>query len=104
MPGKVTVIAAVFIIFLSDPSLAQSPDLKILPEGPQTVRANRNLVLTCRAQVPNSELVKDLKWIDPKGNEVSQDSRMYTEVHVEDVAISLFIKKMSDDYSGDYTC
>ena len=30
--------------------------------------------------------------------------RMYTEVHVEDVAISLFIKKMSDDYSGDYTC
>ena len=29
---------------------------------------------------------------------------MYTEVHVEDVAISLFIKKMSDDYSGDYTC
>ena len=39
----------------ADPSLAQSPDLKILPEGPQTVRANRNLVLTCRAQVRTNQ-------------------------------------------------
>ena len=26
-------------------------------------------------QVPNAELIKDLKWINPQGEEVSQDSR-----------------------------
>ena len=51
------------------------PHLEILPTGDQTIRANKNFVLYCRAQVPNTELVKDLKWIDPEGKEVSQDSR-----------------------------
>ena len=35
-----------------------------------------NLVLTCKVQVPNSELVKDIKWLDPEGQEISQDSRL----------------------------
>ena len=30
---------------------ASEPHLQILPEGPQTIRASKNLVLTCRAQV-----------------------------------------------------
>ena len=55
--------------------LATEPHLKILPEGPQTKRSSRNLFLTCRAQVPNSELIKDMKWRDPEGKEISQDSR-----------------------------
>ena len=54
---------------------AGDPHLLILPEGAQTIRAGKNVVLTCRAQVPNTELVRNLKWIDPEGNEVSQDSR-----------------------------
>jgi hypothetical protein len=43
------------------------PHLQILPSGSQEIRAGKNLVLTCRAQVPNQELIKDLKWIDPQG-------------------------------------
>ena len=81
----------------------EGPHLQILPAGPQTVRASRNLVLTCRAQVPNTELyctvlylhvlyctymyctvlyqvpntelVRDLRWLDPRGEEVTQDTR-----------------------------
>ena len=29
---------------------------------------------------------------------------MYTEVHTEDVAISLFIKRLSDEDAGQYKC
>ena len=57
-------------------ALASEPHLKILPEGPQTKRSSMNLVLTCKVQVPNSELVKDIKWLDPEGLEISQDSRL----------------------------
>ena len=58
------------------PGLAIEPHLKILPEGPQTKRSSMNLVLTCKVQVPNAELVKDIKWVDPEGKEISQDSRL----------------------------
>ena len=51
------------------------PHLQILPSGSQEIRAGKNLVLTCRAQVPNQELIKDLKWIDPQGQIISQDNR-----------------------------
>ena len=43
------------------------PHLRILPSGRQEIRAGKNLVLTCRAQVPNIELVKQLRWINPRG-------------------------------------
>ena len=52
--------------------------LEILPAGKQEVSTGRNLVLTCRAQVPNLELVRDLVWQDPRGQEVQQDSRSAT--------------------------
>ena len=49
--------------------------LEILPSGSQEIKAGKNLVLTCRAQVQNEELMKDLKWINPQGEIISQDSR-----------------------------
>ena len=54
---------------------SSEPHLKILPSGKQEIRAGKNLVLTCRAQVPNRELIKDLKWINPRGQEIPQDDR-----------------------------
>ena len=66
----------VIMMTLPGSALASEPHLKILPEGPQTKRSSMNLVLTCKVQVPNSELVKDIKWLDPEGQEISQDSRL----------------------------
>ena len=37
---------------------------------------NVNMNVLCK--VPNAELIKDLKWINPQGEEVSQDSRYQT--------------------------
>ena len=75
--GKVDKILQLSVLMTSPGSaLASEPHLKILPEGPQTKRSSMNLVLTCKVQVPNSELVKDIKWLDPEGLEISQDSRL----------------------------
>ena len=54
---------------------SSGPHLRILPSGRQEIRAGKNLVLTCRAQVPNIELVKHLKWINPRGEDIPQDDR-----------------------------
>ena len=54
---------------------SSEPHLRILPSGRQEIRAGKNLVLTCRAQVANIELVKHLKWINPRGQDIPQDDR-----------------------------
>ena len=54
---------------------SSEPHLRILPSGRQEIRAGKNLVLTCRAQVPNIELVKQLRWINPRGQDIPQDDR-----------------------------
>ena len=33
------------------------------------------LYCTVLYQVPNTELVRDLRWLDPRGEEVTQDTR-----------------------------
>lgn len=95
-------------IFLSgcfaETKRSAEPQLQILPSGLQEIRAGKNLVLTCRAQVPNEELIKDLKWIDPQGQIISQDNRVYSESHTEEAAISLFIKRLSSSDAGQYKC
>jgi len=83
---------------------SNEPHLKILPSGKQEIRAGKNLVLTCRAQVPNLELIKDLKWINPRGQEIPQDDRVYSEEQPGDAATALFIKKLSEEDAGNYRC
>jgi len=80
------------------------PHLRILPSGRQEIRAGKNLVLTCRAQVPNIELVKQLKWINPRGQDIPQDDRVYSEEQPGDAATALFIKKLSEEDAGEYRC
>ena len=62
---------------------SSGPHLRILPSGRQEIRAGKNLVLTCRAQVPNIELVKHLKWINPRGQDIPQDDRWETPSKLE---------------------
>jgi len=83
---------------------ANDPHLRILPSGKQEIRAGKNLVLTCRAQVPNIELIKHLRWINPRGQEIPQDDRVYSEEQPGDAATALFIKKLSEEDAGEYRC
>jgi len=83
---------------------SSEPYLKILPSGRQEIRAGKNLVLTCRAQVPNIDLIKNLRWYNPRGQEIPQDDRVYSEEQPGDAATALFIKKLSEEDAGAYRC
>ena len=74
------VIRIVYFNFFSEGCFGKhrrssEPHLRILPSGKQEIRAGKNVVLTCRSQVPNLDLIRDMKWIDPRGKEIEQDER-----------------------------
>ena len=68
-------LQCIVLVCLGTHRRSAEPHLRILPSGRQEIRAGKNLVLTCRAQVPNIELVKQLRWINPRGAEIPQDDR-----------------------------
>lgn len=82
----------------------QSNTLDIKPVGPHVMPVGRNLFFTCKANVPNPALVKDLKWFRPNGESIPEDDRVYTEEQPGDAAIMLFIKGLREDDSGVYRC
>ena len=53
----------------------QSNELIIKPEGPHVKAVGKNLFFTCKANVPNPKLVKDLKWYKPNGESIPEDDR-----------------------------
>lgn len=50
-------------------------NLRIIPAGPHHMPIGRNLFFTCRADVHNPELVRDLKWFGPNGEDIPEDDR-----------------------------
>ena len=53
----------------------QSNELIIKPEGPHVKAVGKNLFFTCKANVPNPKLVKDLKWYKSNGESIPEDDR-----------------------------
>jgi len=101
---SLTILLLCISVCLGTHRRSAEPHLRILPSGRQEIRAGKNLVLTCRAQVPNIELVKQLRWINPRGAEIPQDDRIYSEEQPGDAATALFIKKLTEEDAGDYRC
>jgi hypothetical protein len=50
-------------------------ELVVIPAGPHHMPVGRNLFFTCKAQVSNPELVRDLKWIGPEGKRIPEDDK-----------------------------
>jgi len=97
-------IVIILIVATAGGSTGFHPHLKILPSGLQEVRVGNNLVLTCTAAVPNLELIRDLKWWTPSGQEIPQDDRIYSEELPGDASIALFLKQVNEADSGRYKC
>jgi len=81
-----------------------SNELQIKPQGPREESVGKNLFFTCKANVPNPKLVKDLKWYKANGESIPEDDRVYTEEQPGDAAIMLFIKDLREEDSGSYRC
>ena len=48
--------------------------------------------------------MRDLKWFDPRGRDLAQDGRIYSEELREDSVTALFIKRVVEEDAGLYTC
>ena len=50
--------------------------LVIMPDGENIVRpVGANIVLTCKGQVPDPELITDLRWLGPDGRDLLNEER-----------------------------
>ena len=55
---------------------AQDPRLVILPGGDNLVRpVGTNVVLTCKSKIPDPELISELRWLGPNGQEIVNGNR-----------------------------
>ena len=54
--------------------------LVIMPDGENIVRpVGANIVLTCKGQVPDPDLITDLRWLGPDGRDLLNEER-YTSL------------------------
>jgi len=50
--------------------------LVIMPDGENIVRpVGANIVLTCKGQVPDPDLITDLRWLGPDGRDLLNEER-----------------------------
>jgi len=49
--------------------------LEIKPPGPTNKPIEENLFFTCKAEVANPDLVRDLRWIKPNNQPIPEDDR-----------------------------
>jgi hypothetical protein len=55
-----------------------TPELKILPSQPTLNRAiSHSMLLSCRVDVENKDLVTNLQWHDPTGRVIGDNSDRY---------------------------
>ncbi|XP_046649181.1 fasciclin-2-like isoform X4 [Daphnia pulicaria] len=105
-------LMAAFVCYLCSTAGAQDARLVILPDGGNLIRpVGANIVLTCKGEVPDPELISELRWLGPNGQELpngdsgeADNSRISSEDLVSDVGRILFIKGLQEADSGKYTC
>ncbi|XP_045025430.1 fasciclin-2 isoform X4 [Daphnia magna] len=112
-PVSSSLMAAVYLIaYLCSMAGAQEARLVILPDGGNLIRpVGANIVLTCKGEVPDPELISNLRWLGPDGRDLpngdsgeADNSRISSEELVSDVGRILFIKGLQEADSGKYTC
>uniref|UniRef100_A0A1B0GL92 Putative neural cell adhesion molecule l1 n=1 Tax=Lutzomyia longipalpis TaxID=7200 RepID=A0A1B0GL92_LUTLO len=87
------------------------PHLEILPmQSVQRKPVGKSLMLTCRPNVPDVNLVSDLQWKDVQNMTIlpkppgQQPPPMYTEVLPGDLSLALLIPVLTDTMAGTYYC
>uniref|UniRef100_A0A1L8DM60 Putative neural cell adhesion molecule l1 n=1 Tax=Nyssomyia neivai TaxID=330878 RepID=A0A1L8DM60_9DIPT len=100
----------VVALFVFDGAVGQ-PHLEILPmQSVQRKPVGKSLMLTCRPNVPDVNLVSDLQWKDVQNMTIlpkppgQQPPPMYTEVLPGDLSLALLIPVLTDTMAGTYYC
>ncbi|KOX74827.1 Fasciclin-2 [Melipona quadrifasciata] len=90
---------------------AKKPSLEIMPSGDtQTRPIDSSIILTCKPNVDDTKLIKDMQWIDPQDRVIESLNTpghsmppMYTEL-LQDNSLSLFFNSLQEQQAGKYTC
>ncbi|XP_044731332.1 fasciclin-2 isoform X2 [Chrysoperla carnea] len=98
-------------IFITVYTDAQNPELVIWPPQPtQTKFVGHSLVLTCKINAADQNLISNIEWRD-YNNRTVQPRRsggapqpMHTEENMATNALSLFIPSITENMAGNYTC
>jgi len=109
IPTQVALIGT--LLLLIQVTVGEEAKLVILPEGGNIIRSiGANIVLTCKGEAPDPELITDLKWLGPDGRDLPNgDSDGYNaRISSEDTGLDagryLFIKGLQEADNGKYTC
>jgi len=87
-----------------------TPELMILPSQPiQNRPISQSMLLSCRVDVENKNLVTNLQWRDPSGRVIGDNSDRYsveTGIHTEHMpgGLALIIPMLQERHAGNYTC
>lgn len=87
-----------------------TPELKILPSQPiQNRPISHSMLLSCRVDVENKNLVTNLQWHDPSGRVIGDNSDRYSVeagIHTEHMpgGLALIIPTLQERHAGNYTC
>lgn len=105
--------AAAIVAFALLPLIAHAkgPSLEIMPSGDtQTRPIGSSIILTCKPNVDDTKLIKDMQWIDPQDRVIESLNTpghtkppMYTEL-LQDNSLSLFFNSLQEQQAGKYTC
>lgn len=87
-----------------------APELKILPSQPiQNRPISHSMLLSCRVDVENKNLVTKLEWRDPSDRVIGDNNDRYsveTGIHTEHMpgGLALIIPMLQERHAGNYTC
>jgi len=87
-----------------------TPELKILPSLPiQSRPISQSMLLSCRVDVENKNLVTNLQWRDPNDRVIGDNSDKYSVergIHTEHMpgGLALIIPILQERHAGNYTC
>ncbi|XP_049531645.1 fasciclin-2 isoform X2 [Anopheles darlingi] len=111
---KATMALLVWITLLlgaADCQRQKQPSLQILPSSSvQRKPVGNSLLLTCRPDVPDTNLISDLRWNDNRNMTIlpkpaGQSSPMiYTESIASGTALALIFNSLQESMAGTYYC
>lgn len=110
-PTISTILLIAFVLVLQNARTANGqtrPRLEISPRMPQVnLPEGERHLLTCSGAGQEPAFFTDLKWIDPKGQEINTNNEFYHNnynIKYKQGAILLSFINPTENLSGNYTC
>ncbi|KAJ8984502.1 hypothetical protein NQ317_014592, partial [Molorchus minor] len=91
----------IIIIYAQESQLEIQPNQKLI-----TKEVGGSIALTCRPNVEDHSLIRDLEWRDPKDRTITnnKESSIRVQNSLGDLGLVLIFSSLTENQSGNYTC